>query len=197
MVANRRVRAHRGHCPRCSLCCAERSHTSETCWTNGPIRRGTGSEYFRTRAKQRHAWGWGVTEGAADALVRELARSLPAALDDDALADLASRLRPFLGVASAADDRVHELLSATQAARAASVHVETIRRAIRAGDLAIAGQVGRSARIAPEELRRWLRKAEHTGATSRRITVRSRSRPPASSDSLLLALTAESGGKGR
>jgi excisionase family DNA binding protein len=132
-----------------------------------------------------------VTHDGAEAFVRELARTLPEALDDEALAALAARLRPFLE--PAADDRRDELLSAAQAARMANVHVETIRRAIRAGDLGIAGRVGRSPRIAPDELRRWLTKTVQNGATIRPMASRSRSPRASSRHSLRLALSSEPG----
>src|ERR1700757_3347106 len=92
----------------------------------------------------------------AHGIVSALARSLTSGLDDESLATLATRLRPFLSAQPAVQDMQERLLTAAEAAAIASVHVETIRRAVRAGEFGIAGKVGRSPRIAPAELRRWL-----------------------------------------
>jgi excisionase family DNA binding protein len=77
-------------------------------------------------------------------------------LDNDDLARLAARLRPFLGDPAAADDRPPEqLLTAAEAAQRARCSVETIRRAVRSGALP-SRSVGRAIRIAGEDLDGWL-----------------------------------------
>ena len=48
------------------------------------------------------------------------------------------------------------LMTAADAARYARVNVETILRAVRAGELAVAGYVGRSPRISRDALNGWL-----------------------------------------
>ena len=48
------------------------------------------------------------------------------------------------------------LMTASDAARYARVNVETILRAVRAGELPVAGYVGRSPRISRDALNRWL-----------------------------------------
>lgn len=47
-------------------------------------------------------------------------------------------------------------MTAADAARHAQVNVETILRAVRAGELSVAGYVGRSPRISRDALNRWL-----------------------------------------
>lgn len=71
---------------------------------------------------------------------------------------------PHVGVG---DER---LLSCSEAAEHAGVHVETIRRAVRSGALP-AASAGRAVRIAPADLAAWL------GRDRRRIVAGSRSRP--------------------
>lgn len=48
------------------------------------------------------------------------------------------------------------LMTAADAARYARVNVETILRAVRAGEFPVAGYVGRSPRISRDALNRWL-----------------------------------------
>jgi excisionase family DNA binding protein len=48
------------------------------------------------------------------------------------------------------------LMTAADAARHAQVNVETILRAVRAGELPVAGYIGRSPRISRDALNRWL-----------------------------------------
>ena len=48
------------------------------------------------------------------------------------------------------------LMTAADAARYAQVNVETILRAVRAGELPVAGYVGRSPRISRDALNHWL-----------------------------------------
>lgn len=70
---------------------------------------------------------------------------------------LAERLAPRLAACllRTGDQRGDELLSAHEAAQRARAHVETIRRAVRRGELA-AAQVGRSLRIRSADLEAWL-----------------------------------------
>lgn len=130
-----------------------------------------------------------VTDDDPQGIVRELARSLTKALDDESLATLAGRLRPFLNGGDAPQDRGGALLTTGQAASAANVHVETIRRAVRAGHLVIAGKVGRSPRIAPEELQRWLGAAAADGGRIRQPAHRRRPAAPPNVYSLRAALS--------
>lgn len=83
-----------------------------------------------------------------------LGRALLEALGAEDLAAFADRLRPFL--VDIRETSGEPLLSCAQAANHAGVHVETIRRAIRAGTLTAAGVVGRSPRIALSDLDTWL-----------------------------------------
>jgi excisionase family DNA binding protein len=117
-----------------------------------------------------------VSGDIATALVLELARAMPAALDDDGLERLAARLRPYLTVR--ADDPTHELrlITAAEAAERADVHVETIRRAVRSGRLPVAARIGRSVRLNPQAVEAWLKQssgAERSrGATDLRRSPR-------------------------
>ena len=95
-----------------------------------------------------------MTAGETNPLA-ELARLLPAALDDDALRDLASRLLPYLETPDAHEPN-DRLLTAADAAGRVGVNVETIRRAIRAGDLSVAARIGRSPRVTAVALETWL-----------------------------------------
>ena len=102
----------------------------------------------------------------AERLIRAFAQGLPEALDDELAARLAARVRPFLTVAISSDEApAGRLLTVAEAATRAHVHVETIRRAVRDGGLAIAGRVGRSARIQPSEVDRWLAGKSDTNGT--------------------------------
>src|SRR5690242_1279259 len=87
-----------------------------------------------------------IRDDLASALVRELARALPAALDQAALEELASKLCPYLTQAIRSSSE-GQLLTCADAARRAHVHVETVRRAIRAGSLPVAARIGRSPRL--------------------------------------------------
>ncbi len=111
-------------------------------------------------------------------LICELARALPAALDDDALEELAARLRPHLGKPRNTTTSDDHLLTAADAARRAHVHVETVRRAIRAGDLSVAARIGRSPRLTAIAIDSWLLKTSDAGRTEQTIRSR-RSRPVA------------------
>lgn len=90
---------------------------------------------------------------------RSLGAALVLELDDEALAALAERLAPFMPEpvkrGDAPVETTERLLTAAEAAERAAVHVETIRRAVRDGQLA-AGRAGRSLRIDPADLSAWL-----------------------------------------
>jgi excisionase family DNA binding protein len=102
----------------------------------------------------------------AQRLIRAFAQGLPEALDDEVAARLAARVRPFLTAATPSDEApAGRLLTVAEAAIRAHVHVETIRRAVRDGGLAIVGRVGRSARIQPSEVDRWLAGRSDTNGT--------------------------------
>ena len=104
---------------------------------------------------------------ARDPLV-EFARSLPGVLDESALNELATRLRPFLAEAQQSEARAR-LYSAAEAAELVGVSVETVRRAIRSGELRVAGRVGRSPRLKRDSIDSWLAAAiEVTAAGPRR-----------------------------
>ena len=112
-----------------------------------------------------------VAEHLTKHIAEEVARLLPLALDDDALAALAERLRPLI----ANDDRsptVHGLLTTSEAAAHARVNVETIRRAIRSGSLPVAAMIGRSARISALALERWLAETARGRAIGPDVHVR-------------------------
>lgn len=91
----------------------------------------------------------------------ELARLLPAALDDDALRELASRLIPYLDGRHVAESG-SRLLTTADAAERAGVNVETVRRAIRAGDLLVAARIGRSPRLTALAIDSWLAKTSRS-----------------------------------
>lgn len=95
-----------------------------------------------------------MTGAARDPLV-EFARSLPAALDESALLELAARLQPFLAEAQSRG-AAGGLYSAAEAATLVGVNVETVRRAIRAGELRVAARIGRSPRLSREAIETWL-----------------------------------------
>jgi excisionase family DNA binding protein len=95
-----------------------------------------------------------MSDTVRDPLV-EFARSLPAALDDSALHELAVRLRPFLTETESEhpDDRLY---TAAETAQQVGVNVETVRRAILSGDLQVAALIGRSPRLSREAIDHWL-----------------------------------------
>jgi Helix-turn-helix domain len=74
------------------------------------------------------------------------------------LGPLAAYLRALEARVGALERRLSAvpLMTAADAARHAGVNVETILRAVRAGDLAVAGYVGRSPRISRDVLVGWL-----------------------------------------
>ncbi len=100
-----------------------------------------------------------------------LAAALLAELDEAALAELGRRLAPYLP--SPEPPFPDGLLTTAEAARHASVHPETIRRAIRSGHLPIAGRVGRTPRLAIADLDAWL-SADRTQAPKPHRAPRSR-----------------------
>ena len=85
-----------------------------------------------------------MTEAARDPLA-EFARLLPAVLDESALQELAARLQPLLpgNEVPGADGRLY---TTAEAAELVGVNIETVRRAIRAGELRVAARIGRSPR---------------------------------------------------
>jgi excisionase family DNA binding protein len=125
-----------------------------------------------------------MTDDLGQALLRELIRALPAALDDEALEALAARLGPHLHTR---DGDEPGLLNTTDAARRANVHVETIRRAIRAGELDVAARIGRSPRLTAEAIDDWLAESAQSLMPTRRHRSRRSAR---SADQREYSLTA-------
>jgi excisionase family DNA binding protein len=119
-----------------------------------------------------------VSGDIASALVSELARALPAALDDDGLERLAARLQPYLKsrLGDPSDDP--RLMTAAEAADRAHVHVETVRRAIRSGRLPVAARIGRSVRLSPMAIEAWLEQSLASERTSRAVHMRRSPRLP-------------------
>ena len=115
-----------------------------------------------------------MNEAPRDPLV-EFARSLPAALDESALHELAVRLQPFL--TERQPERPEErLYTAAETAGHIGVNVETVRRAIRSGELRVAARIGRSPRLSREAIDSWLaRTTEMTEAGQRRLSRRRQS----------------------
>ena len=108
-----------------------------------------------------------MTEGPRDPLT-ELARSLPAALDESALHELAARLQPFLADAevSAADAKLY---TTAEVAKLVGVNIETVRRAIRSAELHVTARIGRSPRLSRDAIDAWLATTiESTGVRPRR-----------------------------
>jgi excisionase family DNA binding protein len=114
-----------------------------------------------------------MSDDLGQALLRELVRALPAALDDDALEELAARLGPHLRPDGPAES---SLLNTADAARRANVHVETVRRAIRAGELDVAARIGRSPRVTAQAIDSWLAKTSQPAGLPRRPRSRRSSR---------------------
>ncbi|MBV8940549.1 MAG: helix-turn-helix domain-containing protein [Solirubrobacterales bacterium] len=101
--------------------------------------------------------------------------------DPDMLAALRERLalRPEKEV-TLADNSAEPLLTCSEAAERARVHIETIRRAVRRGELP-ASRAGRCLRIAVRDLEAWLKapKAQQQSASLvRRRAPSSRARRP-------------------
>ena len=95
-----------------------------------------------------------MSEAARDPLA-ELARLLPTVLDESTLHELAARLQPLLPAGEALETG-KRLYTATEAAELVGVNIETVRRAIRSGQLGVAGRIGRSPRISRDAIDRWL-----------------------------------------
>ena len=94
-----------------------------------------------------------MSEAERDPLA-ELARLLPAVLDESALHELAARLQPLLSAAEVLETG-KRLYTATETAELVGVNMETLRRAIRSGQLAVAGRIGRSPRITRDAIDTW------------------------------------------
>jgi excisionase family DNA binding protein len=112
-----------------------------------------------------------ASSDVAGPLVRELARVLPRALDDDALRDLAAKLHPHLADRSRETSGLR-LMTAAEVAEHAHVHVETVRRAIRTGQLSAAARIGRSPRLAPVAVDSWLAATSRSQGKHRAIRTR-------------------------
>jgi excisionase family DNA binding protein len=95
-----------------------------------------------------------MTEAPRDPLT-QLARSLPAALDESALHELAARLRPFLADAEASDAGA-KLYTTAEVAKLVGVNIETVRRAIRSAELHVTARIGRSPRLSRDAIDTWL-----------------------------------------
>jgi excisionase family DNA binding protein len=109
-----------------------------------------------------------MSEAARDPF-SEFARSLPAALDESALHELAARLQPFLTEPAQPVTPAERLYTTAETARHVGVNVETVRRAIRSGELRVAARIGRSPRLSREAIDSWLaRTIEMTEAGPRR-----------------------------
>ena len=116
----------------------------------------------------------------------EMARVLSAALDDEALRELALQLLPYLEVREVPESPNHRLLTTADAAERAGVNVETVRRAIRAGELPVAARIGRSPRLTALVLDAWLAKTAQRQPASGLRARRSR-RPAEPPDFSLIA----------
>jgi excisionase family DNA binding protein len=114
------------------------------------------SRGHRTRPTARRPRQTPMTEDSGANLIRELVRALPLLLDDGAIEELARRLRPHLALDQPIVESNDQLLTSAEAANRARVNIETVRRAIRAGELPVAARIGRSPRITRLALERWL-----------------------------------------
>ena len=131
----------------------------------------------------------GASEDPAGMVMRELAGVLPGLLDEQAIRELAERLRPHLASTSTETADEH-LLTTQDAADYAQVNVETIRRAVRAGEIPVAARIGRSSRLTSAALDAWL--AETSPAHVELAThSRRRRRREGSTDGSLRALWRE------
>lgn len=113
-----------------------------------------------------------MADRLATQIAREVARLLPLALDEDALAALADRLRPLIATDAVAPSAAEPLMTTSEAAELARVNVETIRRAVRSGALPAAAMIGRSPRISALALEQWLAETAPTGAVASDVRVR-------------------------
>ena len=105
-------------------------------------------------------------------LIDELARALPRVLDDEALEELAARLRPHLANPLSTSSSDERLLTTLEAAERAHVHVETVRRAIRGGHLAVAARIGQSPRLTTLAIDSWLAETSQTDRAARKVRSR-------------------------
>ena len=114
-----------------------------------------------------------------------LGQALLDSLDEDDLAELAYRLAPFLPLRLERPKTLPEetMLTCGQAAQRAGTHVETIRRAVRSGALH-AGRAGRSPRIAPADLDRWMHRGERNTGKPRSRASRSTTKRRTLADAL-------------
>jgi excisionase family DNA binding protein len=108
----------------------------------------------------------GHTDGNADAAVARLAETLLGFVEAIVDERIEARLREAAG----------QLMTASQAAEYASANVETVRRAIRRGDLPTAGSVGRSPRVSRLALDAWMAEKRATPAPQRPRASRVRGR---------------------
>jgi excisionase family DNA binding protein len=114
-----------------------------------------------------------MDDDPALSVLRVIADGLPDELDDETAAKLAARIGPYVeAFRDAADTSREYLLTPTEVARLARVHVETVRRAVRAGRLRAAGRVGRSPRIHPLDVERWIADGLNGNGTIGRRSVR-------------------------
>ena len=120
-------------------------------WVGHPAARSAALRRWRTTGEPL-----AMSEAARDPLA-ELARLLPTVLDESALHELAARLQPLLPAGEALETG-KRLYTAREAAELVGVNIETVRRAIRSGQLGVAGRIGRSPRISRDAIDRvWPR----------------------------------------
>jgi excisionase family DNA binding protein len=120
-------------------------------------------------------------------VLRPLVDAIPALMDDQALQELAQRLRPLLTSIGQKIEPNHNgpLLTCAEAASYARVHVETIRRAVRNNAIPVAARIGRSPRISQVGLDQWLLETSRsTAGPVERRQVRRRVPLPESRGSL-------------
>jgi excisionase family DNA binding protein len=113
-----------------------------------------------------------MSEDLGRTLIDDLARALPRMLDDAALEELAARLHPHLASLVTSTSNGEKLLTTAEAAERAHVHVETVRRAIRAGNLAVAARIGQSPRLTTLAIDSWLADTSQTGRGARAVRSR-------------------------
>jgi len=133
------------------------------------------------------------------AAVSDLASALLDALDDDALDALAEQLAPRLAerLAVGTGPEPDHWLTTHEAAERVGVHAQTIRRAVRAGNLAARRPGGTATgplRIDPADLAAWMPAARVAG-TARDAVPRPRRRGTRGAGPLGALLAAEARGK--
>ena len=138
------------------------SHCRQSCRQIDSLKRTSSAEHSAARPPQLRVLA------AIAQLIAGLDADAIDAMPDDAIAALRRRLG--LDEHQITDREGGELLTPREGAQRARVHVETIRRAIRRGDLP-ARRVGRSLRIAESDFDEWLR----TPLTRDRCATASRS----------------------